>query len=197
MRFQKGHRINNGRIPWNKGITGLHIGGRKKSGKELICTGCGKPLYKPLSKIVDYNFHNPDCFKEFRKNNKELPWDKAVYEKNSGANNHNYKDIMVSCSALHKWVVYMKGRPEFCVDCGATKDEKFLEWSNQSGLYLRDLDDFVGRCQPCHKAHDKKLGYPRKKSYDKKGRRIGITLFLPAEYGKNWQEIQNASLASV
>ena len=122
--------------------------------------------------------------KKYRKNNKRRPWDYDVYIKNSGENNHNFKGIMACCSSLHKWVRYHKGKPAFCVDCGATKNnnERDLEWSNQSGLYLADLDDFVGRCYVCHKEHDKKLGFPRKKSFDKKGHRIGITIFVPYEY---------------
>lgn len=156
---------------------------------HVVCLGCGIIIYRPQSRIVSHNFHNQECFKDFCRKNPERPWGKDVYLKNSGENNHNYRDIMVSCSALHKWVSYHKGKPESCVDCGATKMEKFLEWSNQSGLYFRDLNDFVGRCQTCHKAHDTELGYPRKKSYDKQGRRIGITLIVPEEYLV--REVQN------
>jgi len=193
MRLPKDHqRITTDKTLLNEYIKGGSKVGRKKTGKDVICIGCGISFYIRLSKILENgNYHSAECFKQYcrnKKNNKiELPWSRAVYKKNSGDNNHNYKDLMVSESALHKWVRCRKGSPESCVDCGITKDkEKFLDWSNVSGLYFRDLNDFVGRCRSCHKAYDTKLGFSRKKSFNEKGQRIGITLILPVEYSRSW-----------
>lgn len=100
-----------------------------------------------------------------------------------GEDNMMWKGDMLSYAGLHIWVALHKGRPAFCVDCGITASQgRLLQWSNQSGLYFRDLDDFVGRCLPCHRKHDTKLGHPKKYSFDDKGHRIGLTIIVPQEY---------------
>jgi hypothetical protein len=179
MQPQKRDISNDKKIPWNKGTKGMSKGGRKKEGTNVICTGCGRIFYKKLSKIVNYNFHSDICFKKFIKKNKKYPWSNEVYYKNSSENNHAYKGIMASCSSLHHYITYNKGVPRKCSICGSIEN---VDWSNQSGLYLTDLDDYVARCRKCHKAYDKKMGFPRKNCFDTKGRRIGITLFFPIEY---------------
>lgn len=189
MLLQKGYATSTGRIPWNKGTRGVSTGGRKFAGVEIICglPSCNRPKKIAKSRVMKINFCTPEHYKEYQKG-KWRWWDEKFRESQSGENSHAYKDIMVSDSALHKWVNYHKGIPEYCVNCGVTREEEWskngriLEWSNQSGLYLRDLADFVGRCQPCHKDYDTKMGFPRKKCFDKQGRRIGITLFFPPEY---------------
>ena len=55
--------------------------------------------------------------------------------------------------SIHTWVARWKGKPNFCEQCGTTKD-KMYHWANIDHEYRRILDDYIRMCVPCHKKHD-------------------------------------------
>ena len=65
----------------------------------------------------------------------------------------NYKGEDVSYAALHHWVTRKLGRPLKCEHCST--NDRVLHWANVSGEYLRQLDDYMGLCVPCHSRYDK------------------------------------------
>lgn len=69
--------------------------------------------------------------------------------KNMGEQNHNWKGDNVSYTNLHIWIRKYKPKPENCENCG--KKEEYLEASNISGEYKRDINDFEYLCASCHK----------------------------------------------
>ena len=55
----------------------------------------------------------------------------------------------------HTWVAYHLGRPKECSACGfVSENSKQFNWANVSGLYERDLNDWVRLCVACHYAFD-------------------------------------------
>lgn len=92
----------------------------------------------------------------FPKGNK--PWNKGMKDKysvNVGENNPMWKGDKVGYYELHKWVNRHLGKAKKCVDCGS---EKSIQWSNENGLYLRNLIDWRERCPKCNSKHDRELG---------------------------------------
>lgn len=71
-----------------------------------------------------------------------------------GAIPHNYKGDDASYTAKHIWVAYHYGKASKCEFCGV-KDRKY-HWSNISGEYKRDRNDWQQLCIPCHKKFDLK-----------------------------------------
>lgn len=81
-----------------------------------------------------------------------------ISESMSNEGNHNWQGDKAKYNAIHMWVRRHKGKPQTCVDCNITSKERRLQWSNIDHKYLRNLDDYVGRCSSCHKIYDLKLG---------------------------------------
>lgn len=71
----------------------------------------------------------------------------------SGEMNGSWKGDRVSYSGLHRWIYRHLGLPKLCEHCGTTEAKKF-EWANKSGLYLRDLHDWLRLCVSCHRKYD-------------------------------------------
>ena len=61
--------------------------------------------------------------------------------------------------SIHKWVYRYKGKPEICIDCGATCKERKLTWSNKDHTYKRNLNDYISRCYSCHRIYDIKYNH--------------------------------------
>lgn len=68
-------------------------------------------------------------------------------------NSPNWKEEDYGYYAIHNWVVRQKGKPMICDFC-ATTTAKVYDWSNISGEYLRDLDDWQRLCRKCHIKYD-------------------------------------------
>lgn len=64
-----------------------------------------------------------------------------------------WKGDKVGKSALHQWVIRRLGKPQQCEFCGDNSDRRYA-WANKSGLYLRDLSDWLRLCYPCHMKYD-------------------------------------------
>lgn len=100
-----------------------------------------------------------DIKTRFKKGHKPLKgvekgWFKKGVSINVEEKHPHWKGKKASYSSIHKWVRRKKGKPPKCIDCGVVKDK--LDWSNVSHKYLRDLNDYVGRCRSCHRKYDKK-----------------------------------------
>ena len=61
-------------------------------------------------------------------------------------------------SSIHHWVRDRKGSAEMCENCGKTKWETRIEWSNIDHKYRRDVNDYQALCVKCHKEYDKNAG---------------------------------------
>lgn len=56
-------------------------------------------------------------------------------------------------STVHKWVYKNNGKASKCDMCGV-KEAPAYHWSNKSGEYRQDLEDWWELCAKCHHAYD-------------------------------------------
>lgn len=110
---------------------------------------------------------------------------KKIAEPQMNELNHQWKGDNVKYQALHQWIRKNKPRPDKCERCG---DPATLECANISGLYKRDVNDFVYVCIPCHWKIDTSRGFiGRKHSEETKARMRAAKLGrkLSEEHKKN------------
>lgn len=91
------------------------------------------------------------------------PWNKGkTMMQTQGEKNWIWAGDNVSYRSLHKWVQRHLGKPGECEQCDRKNlTEHQIHWSNISGDYLRDLEDWQRLCAKCHKAYDKQLRVAR------------------------------------
>lgn len=65
--------------------------------------------------------------------------------------------------AIHEWVARWAIDTGECEQCGSGKN---LEWSNKTGKYLRDLEDWQRLCKKCHHRYDYENFGARKVFYE-------------------------------
>jgi len=68
-----------------------------------------------------------------------------------GSKNPNWKGNKISNIGVHQWIKKRKPKSEVCKRCGLRLK---LELSNNSGNYLRDINDYEWLCKPCHHKKD-------------------------------------------
>lgn len=103
--------------------------------------------------------------KQFKKN--MTPWNKGISRtketklkisiankgKGIDAENKSWKGKDVGYVALHDWVHKRLIKPEKCPKC---QSKRFIQLSNISREYKRDLNDWQFLCAKCHYAYDRK-----------------------------------------
>jgi len=64
--------------------------------------------------------------------------------------------------AIHKWVRRHKEKVGICSQCGVgyAGSPFHTEWANISGIYRRELDDYIELCKSCHFKLDYPDGHP-------------------------------------
>lgn len=132
-----------------------NIGKRVKS----ICNQCHIDFNALITSKGKFCSHR--CYLNWQKTHpnkgaykKGHPPTKSVYKKGetSGSNNINWKGDNVGKIAVHSWIVRRLGKPNKCEFCGKLGNR--LEWANKSGLYKRDLSDWIRLCYSCHHQYD-------------------------------------------
>ena len=61
--------------------------------------------------------------------------------------------MKMTYSGVHAWIKRIAGQPNYCEICKTTKAKKF-EWSNKSGKYIRNKNDWQRLCKKCHYEYD-------------------------------------------
>jgi hypothetical protein len=110
-----------------------------------ICRNTGKTHFK--KGVEPWNKDTKGIMKAWNKG-KKLP-------QASGENNPKWKGDQVTYSPLHHWIRRNLGKPETCINCRTSNlVGKKIHWANISGLYKRELSDYMRLCAKCHKAYD-------------------------------------------
>lgn len=100
--------------------------------------------------------HSEETLAKMRKSAKErVAKGIAVPSPGYGSKHHNWKGGVALYESVHNWVANRLGRPNLCSKCGVSNDTRF-EWSNISGEYRYDIDDWERLCISCHRDKDAK-----------------------------------------
>lgn len=70
-----------------------------------------------------------------------------------GNKNQLWKGNNASYVAKHMWVKRQRGKATHC-SFNLQHKNKYYQWANVSGSYLRDTNDWIQLCIKCHKAYD-------------------------------------------
>ncbi len=57
---------------------------------------------------------------------------------------------------IHKWICEKFNKPDLCQLCN-NPPRKRLEWANITGVYTRDIANYLCLCVPCHRRLDLKI----------------------------------------
>lgn len=69
--------------------------------------------------------------------------------------NNNWKGKKVTYAAFHYRLNALKGKPQFCEECGTDDKQRTYDWANLTGKY-DDPNDYKRMCRSCHWKYDKK-----------------------------------------
>ena len=105
-----------------------------------VCTECGKHFMAVSSEVKRGGAYTCSraCFY------KRLP--KILELKN--------RDMTMTYSSVHYWIKRMRGKPNYCEQCKRSDGATLYDWSNISGEYKRDIDDWQRLCRKCHVTYD-------------------------------------------
>jgi hypothetical protein len=138
----------------HKGMLDGHLNKCKECAKkdsstgiyECKCKVCGKKFFTSKSEFTGRNGKRGTG----RKTCSRECW----YKWNQENNVYNYKGNKVGYSGIHHWIKKKLGSPNYCEHCKTTDKNKKYHWSNISGKYRRDVDDWQRLCVKCHSKYD-------------------------------------------
>ena len=134
--FKKGNtpwiKGKKGITPWNKGLK-YGKGEHKPKTEPRICKSCGKTFDALVS--------------ELKRGNAKLCSVSCRYK------NNRVENPSLNYAAIHKWIGRRLGKASKCEHCGIEGKKKY-EWSNKSGNYTADLNDWQQLCVSCHRKYD-------------------------------------------
>ena len=67
----------------------------------------------------------------------------------------NWKGGVALYSSIHHWIYKHFIKPDFCEICGNPASGR-MEWSNKTGLLIKDIDNFQYIHVSCHRDYDNK-----------------------------------------
>jgi hypothetical protein len=152
------HKYKRGHIPWNKGLSGLHLSPKSEFKKGMIPWNKGKKLSKQ-------HCHNLSIAHMGIKQSEESI-EKRVLQMR-GEQHPLWKGDDVGYYALHVWVKRNYGLPIRCEYEGChyprynMRNELMLKpkryhWANITGIYNRDRTNWKMMCASCHGFFDSK-----------------------------------------
>jgi len=120
-----------------------------KKSSEMSLKLWKDPIYRKRQSEAHKGQHSsPET--EFKKG--EAPWNKGKKSNRGEELHHNWKGDDVGYISLHQWVARHKEKPKKCEFCESNRN---LQWSNISGEYKRDLNDWQCLCAKCHYKFDR------------------------------------------
>lgn len=128
-----------GHSPWNKGI---------KAPKISLALKGRKLTDEWKNKIRISNTGKKRSLESIKKSSMKTRRENA----------YQWKGDDVGYNALHIWVRKEFGQPKKCEHC--QKDNltgKSIHWANKTGLYKRDISDWLRLCVSCHRLYDYKF----------------------------------------
>lgn len=67
-----------------------------------------------------------------------------------GARHHSWKGDSANYVTKHQWIYRNFGKADRC-ELNPSHTERYFEWHNLSGQYLRDRSDWIMVCGSCHR----------------------------------------------
>lgn len=128
-----------------------------------------------------YNFpmlgkkHSEITLKKMRSSAKERVKKGIALPKHPGfgENHHLWKGGIALYESIHNWVRRNYGIPKKCESCGQNDISKRYEWSNKTGRYLKNKDDWERLCVSCHRKKDGNKPLRPLKIFPNNRRRVG------------------------
>jgi len=132
-----------------------------------ICEECGKDFMAVANEVKrrggGAKTCSRECYYKYQPN--------MLEKKNEG--------MKMTYGSVHRWVKRIAGKPSLCEHCGAT--EGTFDWSNKTGQYLRNMDDWQRLCRKCHIKYDNNPSKRKETMLKKKEDKLDF-LTLEREY---------------
>lgn len=135
------------------------MGVRKKKGVFKNCIECNEIFYITPGLVGSLDIKHPEpkyCSNRCRLLN---PLFKNTGRTRFQSRERSFKGTQKEYYQLHHWVRKNKGKAFWCTFCFSCKK---VEWANISGLYRKELNDYMQLCNKCHfkyDKHDLRLGF--------------------------------------